>query len=166
MKVHSIVLNSCLAISAGCLGAGYISGGYWLILPAFLVMAVFWIAMKKRPVFWPASGLLLIHVVLSIIGVTLNLSIYLMICGCAAALASWDLAHFREGIAGNPPLETDAPLTRNRLQSLAMAVFSGLLLAVTSSNINLQFPFGITVLLVLMLMGGLVHGLGAILKNR
>lgn len=166
MKAHSIILNFCLATSTGCLAAGYILGGYWLIVPVFLAMAIFWIIMKRRSLFWSASSLLMVYVVLSIIGVILNLSIYLMVICCTTALACWDLTHFRQSIAGNPPLETDARLERYRLQSLATAVFTGLFLAWISSYINLQFPFGVMVFFALMAMGCLVYGVQYLARNR
>ena len=158
MKVHSIILNFCLVTSAGCLGAGYILGGYWLIMPIFLAMATFWVIMKKRSLFWSSSSQLMVYVVLATIGVTLNLSIYLMVVGCTTALACWDLTHFRDTMIDNPPFGTDARLERYRLQSLATAVLTGLFLALISMYINLQFPFGVMALLVLMAMGCLVYG--------
>lgn len=166
MKIHSFVLYFCLAISVGSLSAGYISGGYWLILPVFLAMGIFWLTMNRHSPFWSATGLLLIDVVLAIIGVTLNLSVYLMVVGCTAALVCWDLIHFRQAIPDKPPLGTDARWERYHLQSLATAVFTGLFLAFISSYINLQFPFGIMVFFVLMAMGGLIYGVLYLVRNR
>lgn len=166
MKIHSIILNVCLVMSAGCLGAGYILGGYWLIMPILLAMAIFWLIMKRRSLFWSASSLLLIDVALAIIGVTLNLSIYLMVVGCTTALACWDLTHFRHAITDKPPFGTDARLEKYHLQSLATAVFTGLFVALISSYISLQFPFGIMVFLVLMALGCLVYGVQYLVRNR
>ena len=166
MKIHSIILLVCRVMSVGSLGAGYILGGYWLILPVFLAMGIFWIIMKRRSLFWSASSLLLMGVALAIIGVTINLSIYLMVIGCTATLACWDLTHFRQAITDTPPLGTDARLERYHLQSLATAVFIGLLVALISSYINLQFPFGVMLFLVLMAMGCLVYGVQYLVRNR
>jgi hypothetical protein len=166
MKIHSIILNVCVVTSAGCLGAGYILGGYWLIMPIFLAMAIFWLIIKRRSLFWSASSLLLIDVALAIIGVTLNLSIYLMVVGCTAALACWDLTHFRYTIIENPPLATDARLERFRLQSLAIAVFMGMSLAFIGAFIKLQFSFGVMVFLVLVAVGCLTYGVQYLVRNR
>ena len=136
MKTHMIVLNFCLVITIGCLGIAYILGGYWLIVPVLLAMAILWMATKGRSEFWSASSLLLIYVLLAVIGLTLNLSIYLMVLGSTTALACWDLIHFRQSIADNPPLEADAQLESYRLQSLGTAVLAGLLLAFISSFVN------------------------------
>lgn len=158
MRIHAILLNACRVMSLGSLGAGYILGGYWLILPVFLAMGIFWLIMNRHSPFWSAASLLLIDVALAVIGVTLNLSIYLLVIGCTAALAGWDLTHFRYTMIDNPPLGADVRLERSRLQSLAAAVFTGLVLALIGLYINLQFSFGVMVLLVLMAMGGLTFG--------
>ena len=68
MKIHSIVQNFFLLMSVGSLGTGYMLSGYWLIMPVFLAMTIFWIIMKKRSLFWSASSLLLIDLALAIIG--------------------------------------------------------------------------------------------------
>ena len=166
MKVHTVILNLCLLTSAVCLGAGFILGGYWLVLPVFPAMAIFWMIMKRRSQFWLASSLLVAYVILAVIGVTLNLSIYLMILGCAAALACWDLIHFRQSIDDNPPHESDVPLERYRVKSLATVVFTGLLLAFIGSSINLQFSFGVMIFFVLAALGCLIYGVRLMLKNH
>lgn len=165
MKVYAIILNTCLAISTGCLGASYMVAGYWLIIPVILAMAIFWMT-TRRSISWSASSLLSVYVVLSIIGVTLNFSIYLLALGCTTALVCWDLAHFEQSLAGDPPHEIDARLERYHLQSLAAVIFTSLLLAFISTLINLQLPFGVTIILVLTAMGCLTFGWQYIAKQR
>ena len=166
MKVHSIIFYVCWVVSVGSLGAGYILGGYWLILPVFLAMGIFWLTMNRHSPFLSTTGLLLIDVALAVVGVTLKLSIFLMVVGCTAALACWDLTNFRQAITDKPPLGTEVRLEKFHLQSLAMAVFTGLFLAFISSYINLQFPFGAMVFLVLIAMGCLVYGVKYLVRNR
>jgi len=166
MKVHSIILNVCRVMTIGSLGAGYFWGGYWLILPVFLAMGIFWLIMSRYSPFWSSTGLLLIDVALAVIGVTLNLSIYLMVVGCTTALACWDLTHFRHTMIDNPPLATDARLERFRLQSLATAVFMGMSLAFIGAFIKLQFSFGVMVFLVLVAVGCLTYGVQYLVRNR
>lgn len=159
MKIHSITNNICLMIATACLGAGYILNGCWLITPAFLVMVFFWIIMKKRSAFWSASSLLLVYVFLAAIGVAVNLSLPLMVISCITSLASWDLTHFNQSMVGNPLFENKAKLEKHHLQSLAIMFGTSLLLELISSYINLQFPFGVIVFLVLMAVGGLVYSI-------
>jgi len=78
MKYHSPILTICLTISTGCLVAGYVIAGYWLILPVLCVMPLFWIYTKSRSVFWSASSLLLIYIVLAAIGIIAGIPMMLM----------------------------------------------------------------------------------------
>jgi hypothetical protein len=166
MKIHSIASNICLMIATACLAVGYILGGYWLILLAFLIMVLFWIIMKKRSIFWSASSLLLVYVFLAAIGVVVNLSLLLMVIGCTTALASWDLIHFNQSMSGNLFLDTTAQSEKYHLQSLAAMFGASLLLALISSYINLQFPFGVIVFLVLMAMTSLAKSMQYIMKKN
>jgi len=153
MTIRSIILTICLIISTLCLGAAYILAGYWLILPVFLAMLVFWIFTRNQPVFISASSLLVIFVILAAIGITADLSLILMIVACIAALVSWDLMQFNQSMVGNSLHKTSASLEKNHLYSLALAAFAGLTLALISSYINMKFPFILILFLVLMVMG-------------
>ena len=54
---------------------------------------------------------------------------------------------------------------RYHLQSLAVVVIIGFFLALISSYINLQFPFGVTVFLVLLAMGSITLGVQYLAKH-
>jgi hypothetical protein len=105
------------------------------------------------------------YIALAGIGIEADMSLILMIIGCAFALASWDLIHFKQSKVGNPFLKTKASMEKNHLQSLALAVFTGLLLAFLGSMIHLRLAFGVIVLLVLMAVGGIVYGLRIFMKK-
>jgi hypothetical protein len=165
MKVFSNLLIICLTITIGCLGVGYITGGYWLILPIFIIMLLFWVFMKNQPVFWPASSLLVVFIILAAVGMLAELSIMLMIIAGTAALVSWDLMQFNQSMVGNAVLKTNKSLEKLHLNSLALAAFVGLTLALISSYISLQFPFGLIVVLVLMTAGCLIGGIQYIRKK-
>jgi hypothetical protein len=166
MKVHSILLNACLILTTGCLGAGYLLAGYWPILPVLLVIFLFWTFASKRPEFWPASSLLLAYVFLAAIGITVDVSSILMMAACTGALLCWDLMLFNQSIVANSPPRANASLEKYHLQSLALAASAGLILALLSSTINLQFPFVLIVFLVLMTTGCLLYSMQYILKKN
>ncbi|MFC1936041.1 hypothetical protein ACFLYP_00080 [Chloroflexota bacterium] len=166
MKIRSLILNICLIISTVCLSAGYLFAGYWQIVPASLVLIIFWILTKKRSVFWSSSSILVAYVILAAIGITANLSLVLMISASTTALASWDLIQFNQSLFGNPLRKTNAPLEKNHLCSLALAASVGMALALISSFINLSFSFGVMILLVLMAMGCLIYCMQYIMKKN
>jgi len=130
-----------------------------MVIPVLLVMTIFWITTRKKLAFWSASGLLLIYVALAAIGVMINLPISMMVLGCISALACWDLTHFRQSMVDIPSNESQVLLERDRLQSVAAVVFTGLLLTSLSSPISLQLSFIATVFLVLLAVGCLTCGL-------
>ena len=165
MKTHSIILNTCLVTSAGCLIGGYISSGYLVIVPAFLAMAIFWLATKKHSTFWSASSLLLIYIFLAALGMILNLSILLMALGCTTALAWWDLSHFSQSIDNNSSRKVTASLERYHLQSLAAVIFISFILIFIISTFNLRLSFGSIVILSLIAMGCFTYGIHHLLRN-
>jgi hypothetical protein len=165
MKVRSIILNTCLITSIGCVGVGYLFAGYWLIVPALLVMAFFWIFTKQRSVFGSASSVLLGFVILAAIGIIADLSLNLMLIACTTALVSWDLMQFNQSRVGNPLHKTNSSLEKYHLQSLASAASAGLMLAFMGSLISVRLPFGVIVLLVLMAMGCLMLNMRYIMRK-
>jgi hypothetical protein len=166
MKARSILLNTCLILTALCLAAGFMLAGYWLILPVLLAIFLLWFLARNKAVFWSASGLLLAMIALAAIGILLGLSRVLMLVACTAALVSWDLIQFTHSIPGIPQRESEAALERYHLQSLALTAFPGFLLAVIGSYVNLDLPFILIIFLVLVTMGGLGYSLQFILKKN
>jgi hypothetical protein len=161
-----MLLNACLILTTGCLGAGYLLAGHWLILPVLLVIFLFWIYASKRPEFWPASSLLLAYVFLAAIGITADVSPILMMAACTGALLCWDLVLFNQSIVRGSPAKPNASLEKHHLKWLALAASAGLTLALLSSTISLHFPFVLIVCLVLMTMGCLLYGMQYILKKK
>jgi len=162
MKIHSIYLTICLIITIGCISAGYLSAGHWQILPILLMLVLFWIYAKKRSVFWSASILLVVSVILTAIGIMANLSLGLMIITCAGALLCWELIQFNQSMMINSASISNIAFEKNHLQSLSIAAFSGLILSFLGSVINLNLPFGVTVFLVLMSIGGILYSMQSI----
>lgn len=166
ISISSIVLIICLIISTGCLGAGYILAGYWQILAVFPLMALFWIYTKNRSAFWADSSFLLAYLILAAIGIVDRLSLVLMIIACTTVLTSWDLMQFNHSKVGNSLSNTNTALEKYHLNSLALAASAGLILALSSIYINLQFPFGVTILLVLIAMGCFLYSLRYIRSKK
>lgn len=164
MKAYSIILGICLIITTTSIGVGYISAGYWLILPAFLLLGLFWMITKKSSLFWSASGLLLAFYLLAAFGITTNISPILMIIACTVALISWDLMQFNRPLFGKSHMEGSMFLGKYHLRTLVFAASVGLLLALLSLYINLELSFRITTILVLIAIGCLIYSI-RYLKN-
>jgi hypothetical protein len=159
MKTHSVLITISLVLAVVYLGAGYLIFGYWQILPALLVIVLFWIFTRKLPGLWPASSVLLVIVLLSAIGITAGLHLLPMLAASTAALVTWDLTLFAQGRSTNQQSASIPLFERKHLQSLAMAASAGLLLAWGSSYLNFHLPFILMVLFVLLAIIGLVYGI-------
>ena len=155
-----------LLISTGCLAAGYILFGYWLIFLVFPLMLIAWLLTYKRSIYLAASILLSGYVTLAAIGITLDLSPVLMIIAPTTALVSWDLLQFDQGSSGNLFYKSNLLREKHHLSSLALATSTGLILALLSANINLHIPFVVVVFLVLLTMGCLMYGAQFVVKKN
>jgi hypothetical protein len=164
MKSRSTIINLCLIVSVGCLGAAYTVAGFWQILLTLLIILLFGMLSKKW--YRSASGFLLVFMTLTVIGVLVDLSTGLMIIACTFALASWDLIQFEQSLDGNSLLEASTPLETHHMRSLALAGSAGLLLAFLSLNIHLQLSFSMIIFLVLVAIGCLIYGMQYIVKKR
>lgn len=120
--------------------------------------------LKNRSDLWLASILLIIFL-LAAVGILTNLATPLMIIASTAALVWWDLTHFGQSIVIDQPLETRPLLERTHLQSLVLAISTGLILAFVGFYLNLQIPFLGTVFLVLLAVGCLTYGLQSLTKT-
>lgn len=88
-----------------------------------------------------------------------------MIVACTTSLAAWELIQFKQSTITSTPPNPNSTRENYHLRSLALATLSGLVLALSSSYINILLPFGVVALLVLIAMVGLVFGLKQILKK-
>ena len=159
MKTHSVLLVISLILAVSCLGADYLIFGYWQILPALLVIVIFWIFTRKLPGLWLASSVLLAIVLLCAIGIIVQLQLMPMLVACTAALVTWDLTLFARDRGTNQRSASIPMFERKHLQSLALAASAGLLLGWFGSYLNFRLPFILIVLFALLAVIGLVYGI-------
>ena len=158
MESHSTLLKICLAISTVCLSAGYLSNGYWQILFVLPTLALISIFVVKFSVFWSASILLVVYVMLAAFGIFADLSLYLMLIASTTVLASWELMQFTQKKVEISFLKSSNLLEKNHIRTLALATSTGFVLVLISSSIYLELPFIVTAILVLILFGGFLFG--------
>ena len=157
MKLHSVLRLAGLLAAAACLTLAYGMVGDWLILLSIPVMIIFWFLARGRSGFRAASGLLAMYVGLGVIGIARHASGPLMATGCVFALLSWDLSdpRGRSSVQARPGQAT--LLEKRHLQSLGVAAGVSLLLAALTSALRLTLPFGVVVLLALVLTACILY---------
>jgi hypothetical protein len=165
-KTHSLLLSICLIVSSGCLAAGYILAGYWLILFVFPLIISMWVFTNKQSPFWSASSILLVFVTLAAIGIVAELSLMFMIISCTAALVSWDLLQLKNSIAGNSDDNKSLILEKRHLKSLTLAASGGLILTLISANLSLHIPFVVIIFLVLATIVSLIYSMPFAAKKK
>jgi hypothetical protein len=163
--LRKTVFLICLAVSMLCLVAGYGIAGKWIGVVIALVTGFVWLFAGK----YPSSGLPFVclagSVCLAVVGRLVGSPPLLMICGSGFALAVWDLIFLDEVLGGNLLEEQTKQYERKHLQSLALALGSGLLMTFLGRMINLQIPFVVAIVFVALIIFGLDRAYGYI-KNR
>jgi hypothetical protein len=149
MTLQRFLKWGTLTIGAICLIIGYGLIGQWVLLAvAGLVWLVGMLASE-----W--SGVVFMVLVgLAAVGICVGAWPILMILGATLALASWDLANWEDFVADGLPAETTAWIERRHHTYLALALGSGLLVAIIGQLVNFQLPFGVLILLVVLALLG------------
>ncbi len=152
MKVQlgSAIQIISLVISIACLTLAFMVAGYWWILFTIPAMLVLWIATNKLSGSRSGSALMAVYLILAMIGALLKLQVPILLIGSIFALVAWDLNDLREDLAGQAHTDATMTLERRRLQVLAATAAISLVLTLAATSIRLRIPFGIIVLLVLL----------------
>lgn len=155
----------CLVISILCLAAGYGISGQWVGTVIAITTGLAWLRARK----YPDSGLalicLVVSVCLAVIGRLTGSPPLLMICGSGLALAVWDLIFLDVALGKNSFGEHTRQYERKHLQSLTLALGSGLLVTLVGRLLNFQIPFIVMILFVVLVIFGLERIWGAIKKR-
>lgn len=132
-----------------CLMAGYGLAGRWGLLAAAGLVWLMGILTDG----W-STVVFVVLVGLAMGGISIGVWPLPMIFGATLALASWDLANWENFVAGGLPDETTAWLERRHHIYLALALGSGLLISIIGQMITFQIPFGVLVLLIVLVLFG------------
>ena len=152
MPVRKIVGLICPIAGVVCLVVGYAMVRQWLallgVLFVFLVWLFTWIWSSR----WLPLAALALSVSLSAAGIFAGAPPALMILSAALSLAAWDLA-----LMDLPHAEVSSTgrlsfLAYSHYKSLALAVALGLLAAMVGRMVRIQLPFGVMILLALLVL--------------
>lgn len=165
MALRKIFFVVCLIVSMLCLAAGFGITGQWIGAVIAIITGTAWLLARK----YPDSGLpficLLISVCLAVIGSLYGSPPLLMICGSGFALAVWDLLFLDYALRSNSSEKKTRQYENKHLQSLALALGSGLLIVFFGRLLHLQLPFLMLVLFVALVLFGLDRVWGNIKKT-
>ena len=153
-----------VVLSAVCLAVGFAVTGQWFGVVTAMITCPGWVLARK----YPASSLplicLLATIALAVTGSLTGSPASLMIIGSAAALAAWDLLFLDAALVSNSPGEQTRQFETKHLQSLALALGSGLLAAFLGSLLHLRISFVMLIFFIALAVFGLERGWGYVKK--
>ena len=165
MPPRKVLFFVCMILSVFCLAAGYAIARQWIGACAAILIVPAWLFVRKHPGTWLLSICLFASVGLAVTGRLTGSPSWLMICSSGIALAVWDLLFLDDAMGSKSSNEQSRRYESRHLQSLALALGSGLLVAFLGRLLNLQIPFIAMMLLIALLIFGFerIWGLS---KNR
>jgi uncharacterized membrane protein YjjP (DUF1212 family) len=164
MALRKIFFIVCLMASVCCLAVGYGFVGQWLGVAVAVMTGLAWLLARKYLTSKLPLLCLLASVCLAVIGVLTGASAGLMIGGAAVALAVYDLLLLDIALKSSSAGEQTRRYETHHLQSLALALGSGLLGVFLGRWLRLEVSFFVVVVFVAVAVFGLARVWGYIEK--
>ena len=165
MALRKIFFVVCLVVSVLCLAVGYGLAGQWVGAVIAIISSFAWLLARKYPTSQLPLICLLVSICLAVIGRLTGSPPWLMICGSGVALALYDLLYLDVALGSNSFGEQTRRYENKHLQSLALALGSGLLVVFLGRLLlRLQVSFFVLVFFVILAVFGLDRAWGYIKK--
>jgi hypothetical protein len=152
MSLRKTLFILCLILSVLCLVAGYGVAGKWIGAMLAVLMGPAWLLARKYSDSHLPLVCLLGSVALAVAGTLVGSPPVWMIFGSALALAVWDLLFLDSALGNTSSTEQTRRYENKHLQSLALALGSGLFAALLGRFIKIQIPFVMMMLLVTFIL--------------
>ena len=165
MALRKTLFVICLVVSMLCLAVGYGIAGQWIGAVIAIITGLAWLLARRYPTSWLPLMCLSASICLAVVGRLTGSPPLLMICGSGFALAVWDLLFLDDALGSNSSGEQTRQYESKHLQSLALALGSGLLVAFLGRLLNLQIPFVLLMLFIALVIFGLDRIWGHIKKR-
>ena len=137
-----------LIISVLCLAAGYGIAGQWIGATIAILIGPAWLLARKYPDSQLPLVCLLGSVGFAVVGRLVGAPPFLMIFASAVALAVWDLLYLDSALGNHSSVEQTRHYENKHLQSLALALGSGLLGTLLGRFVKIQIPFIVWMLFI------------------
>jgi len=165
MALRKTFFVVCLFVSLLCLTAGYGFAGQWIGAAIAITSGLAWLPARKYPLSWIPHICLITSVGLAVTGQLTGTPPLLMICGSGFALAAWDLILLDGALGTHSAGEQSRRYEIKHIQSLALALGAGLLVAFLGGMLHLQIPFVAMLLFVALVIFGFDRLWGTIKKR-
>jgi hypothetical protein len=147
------------------LAAGYWLGGYVQISLALAILPIIGLITLWRGWGWVLSILLAIFSGLAAAGFYLDVEPAWLVLGIVAALVAWDQEHLSSRIKSAGRIDSQAMLIRKHWVRLVWVCLAGLLLVGLTYLIQVEFTFGLAVVLAILAVIGLSQGIAFLRRS-
>jgi uncharacterized membrane protein AbrB (regulator of aidB expression) len=138
-----------------CAAAGSGSVQSWVGVALAIALGPAWVLALKSPASWLPFFCLLASVGLAAVERLWGAPAGLVLAGGGLALVVWDLVFLNSALDGGFSGEQTRRYEKKHLQSLGLAVGSGLAVASLGRWLNLQLPFFLLIIFILLVFFGL-----------
>jgi hypothetical protein len=139
-----------LALMVICLSAAYLQAGRWPGTICAAGLGVLWCLTRSREPYWFSHIYLLLSLTLAAAAILTHVQPVLAILASGLSLVTWDLHLLMHDLRESELKESTRRYEQHHLQSLALAVIAGLLVALIGRLIPLNLPFIVLVILILL----------------
>lgn len=164
MALRKTFFVACLLASVFCLAGGYNLAGQSFGVVIALITGFAWLLARKYLTSMLPLLCLLVSICLAVTGQLTGASPWLMICGSTIALAVYDLFHLDIALGSSASGEQTRRYENQHLQSLALALGSGLFVVFLGRWLRLEVSFFVVVVFVAIAVFGLARVWGYIEK--
>ena len=126
--------------------------GQWIGSMIAILIGPAWLRARKYPDSQLPLACLFISVGLAVVGRLIGAPPLLMIFGSAVALAAWDLLLLDSSLENKSSVEQTRQYENKHLQSLTLALGSGLLTTLLGRLLNIQTPFIVLILMITFIL--------------
>ena len=147
-RAFLVCVFAALILLAGGFGLAHLWWGEVFVL----AIIFFWLIFQRSDWNLLPSALLAIYVCVAAAGLLSGVSPFLMIAGAAVALASWELADQRVNLPGTSNHALVSLYEHHHMKILGITVGLGLLVAEAGLFLQFSIPFGVLVLIALVVL--------------
>lgn len=151
---QTTLLYAAMLVAFLALAAGFLLASIWLGMPAILALAGFWFLGEVKGWGWASHLSLALIVVITGVGLLLNMPAPLAVVTAVAALAAWDIGHLQRLLAGNGRIDNRQEIEQQHRQRLLWVMGASLVLALVAATLRLQFSFSMALFLGLLAIFG------------
>jgi hypothetical protein len=145
----------CIGFSTLLIVLSYAINQFWVASFLITILGALWMVGYLKGWKWQASVMFTLFLGVSVIGLWLNLSQWLILFSMVGAISAWDLDHFTQHMRYVGMVMERPSLEKYHIKRLFVVNIFGLSLSVIALNVEIKLGFGAILLLGMFAVLGL-----------